>query len=568
MKKLIYLLILGYLITVLAGCGSPSPAASNSGTTNVSITKYTVAAGTITPSVNNPFTNNVSVPSFVSPQTATLITLVKTAAPAAGATFTETISTSSTATYAAYQAVGTINNITGKNGISGLAQAASAYNNPFTGEEMLRQSEAQLLKQGGSFTKKSSALAGLNALGNATPDASGTVNNFWVNAQFNGQLSGDVQVTATCLYVGSSAYIYVDNTTPASTTTYTPANLAAMSATFDAIYATDRLTFGSEYKPGIDGDDRVTILISPKVNSVVTGLLGYFWGRDEFARTTGTGNVTDHSNQREMFYVIDTPAGSITPLWADASVGGPNSKQGYAVLAHEFQHMINFYHKAIVNNVVEDTWINEGLSMYAMQACGYGLPQGDATTAQHVNNYLAWPETFSLTNWTPANYGISYLYILYLVEQNGGVTVTGTPTPAAQTMLRNMVANNQTGIAQIESVTGAGTFGLVFKNWAMANLLDGQVTDPLYNYTSINLNGGVYGAYTLRVSPFPFSTYPVSGSYPTVCNMPGIGYYPNPQPGWSAAYQRFTASTAASALNVSITSGNAANNLEAVLVVK
>ena len=70
----------------------------------------------------------------------------------------------------------------------------------------------------------------------------------------------------------------------------------------------------------------------------------------------------ENSNEHEMFYVnLDTMADSIgTPYYE-------------GVLAHEFQHMVQWY---VDSN--EDTWLNEGLSELATMLTGYG-PSGFAT---------------------------------------------------------------------------------------------------------------------------------------------------------------------------------------------
>lgn len=537
MKINIFPLIVVFIVLMSTGCGNPS--ATNPPSINVSINKYfvtgTAPGATITSSLNNPFTDNLSVVSLVPASKTTLLTITKTTS-TTNPTYSESITSSTAASFNALMAEPALV-LNGKGSLKTLPNNA---NNPFANEQFFRDAETQLIKSGTSFQPVVKATAqGINALGNATPDTVGTVNTFWIAVSGT---TTDASISATCLYVGPNVYIYVDNATPNIAATYTGANLLAISNAFDAIYTTDRATFGSEYKPGIDGDNHITILISPQVDGNGVGLLGYFYSRDESSTAT-------HSNKREMFYVVDTASGSASPLWSDASASGPNSKKGYAILAHEFQHMINFYQKGIVRGLSENTWLNEALSMYAMQACGYSLPQNDSITAAQVATYLTWPETTSLTNWVGnnAHYGASYLFMLYLVEHYGGSGI-----------LTGMESNALTGIANVESVTGTGTFGIVFKNWVMANYLDHITTNNAYNYTSINLHstyvtsGGTYILNGAQLATTAVTAYPYNAN----AN----------QPGWSAMYQQYTNAT--NALNISIQNNSGYNYLEGVVLVQ
>lgn len=542
--------ILSAVLFTLAGCGGGgghTAATTPPPVPTTPIAKFTVTGMSIAASPGNPYTNQVSVSPFSSSNKVDLVTIVKTSSPPGGQTYSESVTTTPSAQYPTYQAP-----------VASARQPlqASAEQDPLVAEDMVRSRESRLLASVPHPAARTALLA-LQQAFVAAPSAFVAGNSATFNV-YSFTANANQQVTATCQYVGNNAYIFVDNTIATSGSIYDPANannvLAAISTTFDAIYAADRTTFGSEWTPGIDNDPRILILISPAVNSNgANGILGYFYGGDEFPAST-----VALSNQHEMFYVVDKMQNATTDLWADANTNGPNARRGYAVLAHEFQHMINFNtkygHNGAYDGVLEDTWLNEGLSMYAMQVCGYGLPQGDSTTAQHVENYLNLPETFSLTNWTSANYGMSYLFVLYLVEQYGG----GAGTASSQTMLQAMESNNLKGVANVESQTGGtGTFGTVFKNWAMANLLDGVTTNPAYGYASIDLHTTYGGVALTGISPFgPFSSYPLTS--PDTQRT---------QPGWSALYQEFAGGTN-DALNLSLTNSNAANNLEAMVIVQ
>ncbi len=549
--KNISIALLSLVVLMLSGCGNPS--ATTPPSVNVSINKYFVTGASptaaITPSPNNPFTNNLSVVSLVTASKTTLITIPKTTTTSNPA-YSESITSSTAASFNALMV-----------GVPTKTLPATTISDALTAETLLREREKQQIASVNPVTVRAAfqqqALMAPTPLVTASSGSTATFN-VW-----NFNTSTNQVVNATCQYVGNNAYIFVDNTIIGGTYAASSAQLAAISTAFDAIYATDRATFGSEWggaapgngSGGIDNDPKIYILISPAVNSNNTnGYLGYFYGGDEFPTS-----AIPLSNRHEMFYVVNA-TGAITDLWADAATGTPtNATKGYNILAHEFQHMINFNtkygHNGLYNGVIESTWLNEGLSMYAMQACGYGLTNTlngglypDTTTANHVSYYLNWPETLSLTNWTVNNYGMSYLYVLYLVEQYGG----GVGTAQSKTMLQSMESNSLTDIANVESVTGTGTFGTVFKNWAMANLLDHTTTNPAYGYASINLHNTYGGVALPGIVPFVYNTYPRNANIAAS--------------GWSARYEQFT--SAIGALNISIQNNSGYNYLDGIVVVQ
>lgn len=216
----------------------------------------------------------------------------------------------------------------------------------------------------------------------------------------------------------------------------------------DTIYDFNRQTFGEEWSPGVDGDPRLTVL-----NARIPGVGGYFSGSDELPRA-----VNRYSNEREMFYInVD-----------DRRPGTP----GYAsVLAHEFQHMIEWY-----QSQRPTTWMNEGLSQLAEDLNGFdgGGP---------ARSYVANPD-LQLTAWasTPSqslpHYGASYLFVSYFYEQYRDVLdLKALIRDGAGERLDLFAAQASKRRADVDS------FEKLFADWAVANVLnDPQVGDGRYSY--------------------------------------------------------------------------------------
>ncbi|QEE16865.1 Ig-like domain-containing protein [Promethearchaeum syntrophicum] len=153
----------------------------------------------------------------------------------------------------------------------------------------------------------------------------------------------------------------------------------------------------------------------------------------------------------------------------------PNLYEG--VVAHEYQHLIHDDY-----NSNDDTFMNEGCSMYAEPLCGYGVAWGD------IEAYLATPDN-SLTVWEDqgginilADYGAALMWAVYLSDHYGGAA-----------FLSYFVQNGVPGITGInQALTYFGyseTFDDVYHDWRIANLIH---TDTIgggkYDYTTFNLD--------------------------------------------------------------------------------
>ncbi len=223
------------------------------------------------------------------------------------------------------------------------------------------------------------------------------------------------------------------------------------------IYPAVTQIFGSEWRPGIDNDPRLTIL-----NARLNGVGGYFSSTDEYPTA-----VRPRSNQRETIYIN--------------AVGVPPGTANYAeVLAHELQHAIHWNADAS-----EDTWVNEGLAELSTSMV-LGTPVS-------IRRFLRGPPT-SLVNWPVAslggltNYGASSLFMHFLTEHYGG-----------RSDLRLLLAQPKDSIAGIDAYLAElgydSRFDDVFLEWAAANIIDG---DGILGYDDLDVSATV----TKRIKGF------------------------------------------------------------------
>lgn len=276
----------------------------------------------------------------------------------------------------------------------------------------------------------------------------GTERSFWAT---NVDTAQTFQITANLAYVTDHVYFWIQ-----TGVSYNKNDLRDLVETFEhEIYPTNREFFGSEWKPGVDGDPRLYIVYTRGLGRT---LAGYYSSNDQYHPL-----AHKYSNAHEMFFLSADNLSLSHPVV-------------YSVLAHEFQHMI---HWNIDRN--EETWMNEGFSELASFINGF--PSG------HVRSYAANP-TIQLNDWpissnqVSANYGASFLFLAYFLDWFGAEVT------------RELVAHPSNGLASIDAVLKE--FDIrdplsgdqinaddVYIDWLLANILqDESVADGRYTYSN------------------------------------------------------------------------------------
>jgi hypothetical protein len=261
-------------------------------------------------------------------------------------------------------------------------------------------------------------------------------------------------VSAVLRGVGNFCYVFVEDTE--WNTRVTTATVQAIIRAFDAavpadpqrgIYLTLTEHFG--VPPDIDGNGRIILLLLNIRDKDQTGQFtaGFFNPADQnrgVLRRPGFRGFPIRSNESEILY-IDTH-----PL-------NPNSETAHNVIAHEFQHIINWRHDAR-----EAVWVDEGCAEYASFLCGYSLQEHITAFEKSPSvSLITWPEAGG--NLLP-HYGAAFLWMLYLHEQHGGI---GT--------LIKIVQNRGTSLTGItDALASQGiteTISNIFISWKLANYL-------------------------------------------------------------------------------------------------
>ena len=368
-----------------------------------------------------------------------------------------------------------------------------------------------------------------------------------------------VNRVARVVAIGTQSIVVADTLNPAGG--FTTADYQRFAARFDTlVYPIDVGNFGAPAAFGADGKiilffTTAVNALTPKGSSSFVG--GFFFDRDQFpvlssAELEGCAG----SNASNLFYLL-TP----DPL---GSVNGNVRRTGFvdssttAVLAHEFQHLINSSRRIYVNKspqAFEVTWLNEGLSHIAEELLFYheggvgprmnldvaalrsavrvkdAFNTNQSSNASRYREYLISPSTTSpiRDDDSLSTRGATWDFLRYAADRRN----RGGGTDASVWMA--LVNSPTNGIANLRRVFGANV-GSMLRDWSVSNYTDDLVTgvsadftQPSWNWHSIFPVLGSTGTYPLAVAALS-----VAGASGTV--VPG-----------GAAFYRFSVAANATA---------------------
>jgi len=254
----------------------------------------------------------------------------------------------------------------------------------------------------------------------------------------------------------------------------------------------------SKYSNVIGETNTVDILVTDidNDNNANRGVIGYFWSKDNFKNSSVSG-----SNERIMFYIDSV-------MYANTSNGDYWQKEAYVTLAHEFQHMINYYQKSIKNEHSSELWLNELMSVTTedfivtkLQHNGNrGVDYIDGSAGESGNTHGLFPLfneniDMSITNWAGElkDYAKVASFGAFLARNYGGAELF-------KAMIQNSYTDEQAIINAIYKTTGESmTFDELLQKWGVAIMLSEYIdldrNLPKYNigdFFTSSLNGILY----------------------------------------------------------------------------
>ena len=300
---------------------------------------------------------------------------------------------------------------------------------------------------------------------------------FNVNKNFDSSARSDVQ--AVLIKTTPSLYFYIEKSwwdaqVPVKQNDILTA-LDNLSTEFDGkIYPTLTSIFGSDWRPGVDGDNKITILFQ----SMKEDAGGYFQSADEYIKLQAP-----ESNEREMMYL------------SLGIVDNPSTLK--IILAHELVHLITFNQKDRLQGVSDEVWLNEARADYSSTILGYDNAYDGSNLQKRVKDFLQNPSD-SLTEWqeTKYDYAVTSVFMHYLVDHY------------SVSVLSDSLRKKSIGIASLNEVllqNGAKeNFSQIFTDWTVAIVLNDCSGDLKYCYLNQNLKD-------LRMRP-TLNFLPVTGN--------------------------------------------------------
>jgi hypothetical protein len=174
--------------------------------------------------------------------------------------------------------------------------------------------------------------------------------------------------------IGTHSIVLADSLNPAGG--FTDADYVRYAARFDTlVYPLDVGAFGEP--TDLDGNGRIGLIFTLEVNRLTPSASpvyvgGFTFSRDLFPKNgSARADACLGSNEGEFFYLLaPDPLGTVNGNRRTAGFVDTNTT---AVIAHEFQHLINSSRRLYVNNAdqFEEKWLDEGLAHIAEELLFY-----------------------------------------------------------------------------------------------------------------------------------------------------------------------------------------------------
>jgi hypothetical protein len=285
-----------------------------------------------------------------------------------------------------------------------------------------------------------------------------------------------------------------------------------------------------------DPNNTVTVLLT-HLNASYSGavVVGFYWAKDNFITASLPG-----SNQRIMFYIDSNLYSMLHGAETVWDLANYWPKMVFSALAHEFQHMIQFYQKQALRgaSVGTDTWINEMCSMLmedlvadpaklnvegprGLLTAGAGSPPISLGRIPGFNASSNASLAVAGSGFGLTQYSVAYAFGAWLARNYGGPD-----------LLRRIVQSSATDSSAVVDAAGAysGTtesMQRLLERWAASVLLSDTTTAPPgYRYNTGGWSSFTIGSVGFNLGSIDIFNYsPQLTTYSSTAAIPAPPYY-------------------------------------------
>ena len=340
----------------------------------------------------------------------------------------------------------------------------------------------------------------------------GETKNIYVDNNTN--ISTFVQKSATLRAVGTYCYVWVVDDFYSSTAGENKVDSAIAQEyadAFDKMYPMITNVFGNEsdkiyYYPKWRNMENYSST-GTKINIVVydigndyslsenqqCGIVGYFYAKDYFYNYSEKG-VT--SNNGKYFYI-------------DSGYANSNFDTTISTLAHEFQHMVNYNQKTVLNDgLTSGLWYNEMLSMLCedMMQEHLGIKDEDSpkarTTTFNAYYYYSGISEYNSKNQI-CSYATAFSFGSFIARNFGGAELV-------QKISKNSLVDNDSITDAVNSLNGTNyTYDDLFEKYLLALSGNSTYTHNKDADCTLKYNSGDYSSAPYE---YPMTAYNIFDS--------------------------------------------------------
>lgn len=402
----------------------------------------------------------------------------------------------------------------------------------------------------------------------------GKISDFWIIKEYTSKDSqgntvtnqGQVLREAVCKYTGEHCNVwFIDNYVDLPRE-FSDSDFSALGQKFDILYESETAVVGSTiYNTKsainyINPKDKVQIIVLDCMEDAYEGMsggvFGYFYSMDVFSDDYNfvdetTGQETTYYTNRDFVIYLDSLFYSydetVTITDSNGNSYVPNCKDSmFSTIAHEFNHLLNYIQKQIVNGVRNnDTWFTEMLAMtmedFFMEYLNIDPEQssrgrlyyyfnnyhnyGPTTWFNGDSVYISYANAFALGAYLSRNYGGADFIHEVATNDKGGIDAINAAlskfgyNERFEDVIRKMpnilINTSSSGITLNKSADSKN-----YKNVSITpiNLVHTiQTQSGTYTYKPNLLDKRAYGG---DIYPYGYSIYDCGRNISTITYMP------------------------------------------------